>query len=366
MAVLQKSVWLLTDFGGDYAVGRLKGSVLKKRPELEGRIHDLDHQVPSQGCLAGAWRLLASIPSVPKDSVIVAVVDPHVGTERKGVAVKLKTGHILVGPADNGLLYIAAKIYGVEEIRFLQNPGLFNGSELVLSPSTTITGDFFTSVDPTIGNGATLKFATFHGLQIFGPVAAHLATGTTFESLGNIGAIESLGVVHLPLSLEKGKIRGCFVDVDAFGTLRTNIPSDLLSRIRARFGDQLKVSIFRYGDCSAGCAADFEDLAAKDVQPQPGFYGGEIGNVRFVRVFSDEREGHEILLPGSCGGTLDLAIVNGSFAARLPEVSKSRFNAPSLLTLENGLSGLTPNNLIEIEPVNTAVRQVYCISGGLG
>src|SRR5439155_16449422 len=122
-------------------------------PEIE--IIDLTHGIQPQGCLQGALVLANTLPYLP-EGVHFAVVDPGVGSSRRGIALRGGDGRLYVGP-DNGLLIPAAeKLGGVEAAHELTN------REYALEP-----------VSPT-----------FHGRDIFSPAAAHLASGVALEQLG--------------------------------------------------------------------------------------------------------------------------------------------------------------------------------------
>lgn len=118
-------------------------------------IIDISHQIPRYSVSEGAGTLVFALPWMPV-GVHVAVVDPGVGTERRGVAIRTARGDVLVGP-DNGLLVPAAeRLGGIVEVRSLEN------RDLML---------------PVVTN-------TFHGRDVFAPMAAHLAAGSPFEAVG--------------------------------------------------------------------------------------------------------------------------------------------------------------------------------------
>ncbi len=186
----------LTDFGlRDHYVGVMKGVALSICPEAV--LVDLTHEVDPQNIAQGAYLLGASFRYFPKGTVFVAVVDPGVGTERRGLCV-VAEGRFFVGP-DNGLftlVYDRAQEFVAYE---LQNQTYF------LPQQST----------------------TFHGRDIFAPVAAHLARGLNPSTLGP----QVADTVRLPwpqVSLEPGRIRGAVIYVDRFGNLVTNIPQEHL------------------------------------------------------------------------------------------------------------------------------------------
>lgn len=189
-------VTLTTDFGArDGYVAAMKGAMLAVAPAL--RLVDVTHEVPPQDVMAAAFVLRQAAPHFAEGAVHLVVVDPGVGTERRAVAAAFHLGgrrHTFVGP-DNGVL-----------------PLLLDGTEadgaVVLDRP-----EFWGTADPS---------PTFHGRDVFGPVAAALASGTPLDELGSeAGALTRM---HWPLPRrdEEG-IDGMVVHIDRFGNCVTNI-----------------------------------------------------------------------------------------------------------------------------------------------
>lgn len=194
-----KLVTLLSDFGlSDVYVGVMKGVIAQINPAL--RIVDLTHQIPPQNIAAGRFCLMSACSHFPDGTVHLAVVDPGVGSHRRAIAVAF-TGGFLVGP-DNGL---------------------FGG---VLSQSPAIAAVELTN---PIYWRTDRPSTTFHGRDIFAPVAAHLAGGVPLEELGR--AINPSTLVDLPIPecdrTDIGVV-GCIQYADRFGNLITNIPGTLV------------------------------------------------------------------------------------------------------------------------------------------
>jgi S-adenosylmethionine hydrolase len=189
-------ITLLTDFGvRDWFVPSMKGVMLGIAPHAQ--IVDLTHEIPSQDVRAGAFLLAAAAPAFPKGTIHVAVIDPGVGSRRKAVAVKTRN-HVFIGP-DNGLLSLALQREKGLGIRTLQNERLFR------NPVSH----------------------TFHGRDVFAPVAAHLASGGKFSDLGP--RQKTIRPLAMPAPTRTGKvIRGEIIYIDHFGNLITNISSDEL------------------------------------------------------------------------------------------------------------------------------------------
>lgn len=197
-------VTLLTDFGiQDEYVGVLKGVIISINPAVT--IIDVTHGIAPQDVVAAAYALKAAYSFFPKGSIHLAVVDPGVGTQRDIVAVR-SDGHIFLAP-DNGLLAPILNEHSPEEAHRVENE------------------DFF-------------RFPvsrTFHGRDVFAPVAAHLSQGLPLKALGpalDPGRLRLLDVRE-PWIDDSGVIEGQIVSVDRFGNLVTNIGSDHLSAIQS-------------------------------------------------------------------------------------------------------------------------------------
>jgi S-adenosylmethionine hydrolase len=196
---MTRPILFLSDFGlQDEYVGVCHAVIARDAPEV--RVIDLAHGIPPQDVLAGAMALVAAMPHIPPDTVVLAVVDPGVGTDRRGVA--LEAGEtIMVGP-DNGLLVPAATTLG----------GVRRA--VAIDPERVARGPIS---------------ATFHGRDVFSPTAARLAAGVRLEDVGR--EIDPTGLVRLEepaLDLVAGRIGAEVIGVDRFGNLRLNAsPRDL-------------------------------------------------------------------------------------------------------------------------------------------
>ncbi len=185
-------VTLTSDFGsrGSY-VGAMRGAVLSRNPAA--RLIDITHQVGPQNVAEGARALAEACPCFPPGTVHLAVVDPGVGTARAGLAIE-SGGHILVGP-DNGLLIEAA----------------------------ALLGDFRAHRIDNAAYRARKVSATFHGRDIFAPVAGALSAGEPVESVGPfVSSVVGPPALPRPRETEYGLI-GQVVFVDGFGNLITNM-----------------------------------------------------------------------------------------------------------------------------------------------
>ena len=195
-------ITLLTDFGlEDAYVGIMKGAMLRINPAA--RLVDLTHAVPPQAIVAGALMLRSAVGYFPEGTVHLAVVDPGVGSARRPILIETQRG-LLVGP-DNGMLCPAAAALGRGRARLLAQERFF------MHPVSQ----------------------TFHGRDIFAPVAAHLSRGVDPAEL--VPPLDAIVELSLPSPTDAGSmITGEVVHVDHFGNLITNITADLVSRFPAQ------------------------------------------------------------------------------------------------------------------------------------
>ena len=126
-----------TDFGlKDGAVSAMRGVALSVDPTL--RLEDLTHEIPAFNIWEGAYRLNATAPYWPPGTVFVSVIDPGVGTERKSVVLKTKSGHYFVSP-DNGTLTLVAERLGIEAVRESTRAASAGRAPTSPTPSTAAT-----------------------------------------------------------------------------------------------------------------------------------------------------------------------------------------------------------------------------------
>jgi S-adenosyl-L-methionine hydrolase (adenosine-forming) len=193
------AIALLTDFGTrDGYVGVMKGAIACIYPNV--RLIDLSHEIPPQNIAAGRYVLMSAYPYFPAGTIYVAVVDPGVGSQRRAIAIQLADG-FLVGP-DNGI---------------------FSGVLQLRSPLQVVelTNSYYWRTDS--------PSQTFHGRDIFAPVAAHLAQKVPMMELGTAIAPESLVKLTLAQPVLRtegwtGMIQYC----DRFGNGITNLSGQLI------------------------------------------------------------------------------------------------------------------------------------------
>jgi S-adenosylmethionine hydrolase len=251
-----RPICFLSDFGlADDFVGTCKGVMLGIAPGVT--IVDLSHDVPGFEVEAGAEILQHATRYMPEDTIYLAVIDPGVGTERQALALRAENGGFLVGP-DNGLLIPAAEaLGGISEVVVLTN-GRYH-------------------VHP-VSN-------TFHGRDVFSPVAAHLAAGVELSELGESVDPSSLLRLSLPGAEEAGEgVTAWIMSIDRFGNARLSITQE---ESELEYGDTLGVDV---GD-------------------------GEM-SVRYLETFGSAKAGELVLVPDS-HWRLSLAINKGNAAQAL-------------------------------------------------
>ncbi|GBD04739.1 5'-fluoro-5'-deoxy-adenosine synthase [bacterium HR20] len=186
-------IFLLTDFGDrDAYVGVMKAVMLGIEPML--RVVDLCHNIEPQNVVSASYVLLTAVPYLPRGSVVVAVVDPGVGTKRRIVALAFEQ-FILLAP-DNGIATLV-----LDRFRCERAVAVEHGRVAVHQPS-----------------------ATFHGRDVFAPAAAYLASGQlTLEQLGETIEVTSLVQLALEPRSDGQVLHASVLHVDRFGNLVTNV-----------------------------------------------------------------------------------------------------------------------------------------------
>jgi len=211
---MYRYITFMTDFGTrDDSVGCCHGVMLGRAPDA--LIIDITHGIAAFDVRRGALTWANVLPYMPV-GVHVGVVDPGVGTARRPLAVRAARGDILIGP-DNGLAPIGAEALG----------GVVEAVELANE-----------------AHMLTPRSNTFHGRDIFSPMAAALATGTPLADLGP--ALDPVTLVALPLPRPRWQdaaLRCHVAYVDHFGNLRLDVDEELVTRWGLQDGDHLRVAI---------------------------------------------------------------------------------------------------------------------------
>jgi S-adenosylmethionine hydrolase len=262
--VARPVITFTTDFGPS-APAVCRGVMYQIAPDA--LVIDINHQIPRYSIRDGARTLVFALPHMPV-GVHVAVVDPGVGTERRGVALRVARGDILVGP-DNGLFTPAAeRLGGVVEARVLENRDL-------MLPVVT---------------------SSFHGRDVFAPMAAHLAMGTPLEAVGPSFDPADLVRLEFPRPvIREGELESVIVHVLVFGNVTfAGTTADLEAAI---------------GPMSPGRRVSVE-FPAHDGSP------GVIESTVWAETFGGVPVGASLLMEDSEGG-LSLADNQGNAAERL-------------------------------------------------
>ncbi|MGQ9493363.1 MAG: SAM hydrolase/SAM-dependent halogenase family protein [Anaerolineae bacterium] len=243
-------ITLLSDFGtADGYAGVMHGVILSINPEAV--VVDISHDIAPQDIHTAAFVLSTVYPYFPADTIHVIIVDPGVGSARRALAVRTASG-MFVAP-DNGVLSYVFARETVSEVVHLTNARYW------LSPLSD----------------------TFHGRDLFAPVAAHLSLGVSLNNLGSAIQDPVRFAVAEARVQNDGSIHGQVMHVDRFGNLITNIPCELLPP-----GRMWRVRVAGY----------------------------EVGGL--AKTYALAAEGALLALIGS-SGYLEIAVRNGNAAAML-------------------------------------------------
>ena len=262
----QTIITLITDFGDKSGyVGLMKGVILSINPDCQ--IVDISHQISPQDREEAAFVLKNTYSFFPPESIHLVVVDPGVGSKRKPLLIESGT-HRFVGP-DNGVLSCALLMEGCKKLWEITNPRYFL---------------------PQVS-------ATFHGRDIFAPVAAHLSLGVPAHDLGE-ELKDCVRLEKLEPEIVEGVIKARVVYFDHFGNMISNIPYTLFNEVVA--DKPFRITI------------------------------GETVIETITTFYADAREGEVIALFGS-SQQLEIAVRNGN-CQRTLQVEKGAEISVHLLT----------------------------------
>lgn len=222
----------MTDFGVvDDSVAICRGVMYTIMPSV--RIVDLSHEVTPFSILDGARFLFGASPYYPAGAVFVTVIDPGVGSTRKAIVARTKRGQYFVLP-DNGLMTLVEQRDGIAAARQITNTQWMIGNKLS---------------------------STFHGRDIFSPVAAHLARGEDWTAVGPEVAVKDLVRLNLQAAtLDLHGISGEVIATDGpYGNLVTNIDAELFQQMGYQLGQQVTVRI-NDQDTKVTLARTFSDV----------------------------------------------------------------------------------------------------------
>lgn len=207
-----------SDFGvKDGAVSAMKGVALGVSADL--KLYDLTHEIPAYNIWEAAYRLEQTVPYWPAGTVFVSVVDPGVGTKRRSVVLKTRSGHFIVTP-DNGALTLIARSLQIDTLR---------------------------EIDEAVNRrrGSQQSY-TFHGRDVYAYTAARLAAGTIrFEEVGSVLPDSVTVIPYQNATIDGHMLKGGIPILDIqYGNVWTNINDSLISHANIRYGDILHIRIY--------------------------------------------------------------------------------------------------------------------------
>jgi S-adenosylmethionine hydrolase len=245
---------LMTDFGqADGAVSAMRGVAFGVDGGLN--VADLTHEIPEYDIWTGAYRLYQTASYWPSGSVFVTVVDPGVGTQRKSVVLKTRTGQFYVGP-NNGLYTLVAERDGVEALREIDE-----------------------SVNRLPGSADSY---TFHGRDVYAYTGARLASGQIgFEQVGPLLEAASLVRIAYQAPAEQvDRLEGNIPVLDVnYGNVWSNIPKAMLDRFQVKAGDRLRFRLFQGKRLVADVVAPFENSFGGVAPGKPVAYVNSLLNL---------------------------------------------------------------------------------------
>jgi len=213
----QSALVFQTDFGlEEPAVASMKGVAYGVSPDL--KMFDITHEIPVFNIWEAAYRLNQTARYWPSGTVFVSVVDPGVGTDRKSVVLRTKSGHYFVSP-DNGSLTLVAETLGIDEVRRIdEKVNRLEGSE---------------------------RSHTFHGRDVYSFTGARLASNTIrYEQVGPVLAPSVVSIAYKKPAIVNGRIEGNIPILDIhYGNVWTNIDVDLFDQLGIGVGDSAWVRI---------------------------------------------------------------------------------------------------------------------------
>lgn len=271
----QGALVLQSDFGNkDAAVPSMKGVAVGVSADID--IYDLTHEIPVFDIWEASLRLVQTAPYWPAGTVFVSVVDPGVGTERKSVVLKTRTGHYFVSP-DNGTLTAVAEDMGIAAVREIDEAvNRLKNSE---------------------------KSYTFHGRDVYAYTGARLAAGViSFAEVGRELPAKVLSIPYQKASFDNGTVSGNIPILDIqYGNIWTNIDREVFQHLGANPGDEIDVRI-THGD----------ELIFTETMP-------------YFRSFGAVATGEPLLYLNSVND-VSLAINQGSFAEQFGIQSGADWN----------------------------------------
>jgi S-adenosylmethionine hydrolase len=264
----QHALVFQTDFGlKDGAVAEMKGVVYSVSPNIP--MFDLTHEIPAYNIWEAAYRLQQTAPYWPEGTVFVSVVDPGVGSARKSVVLKTKTGHYFVTP-DNGTLTLVARQMGIAEIREIDE-----------------------AVNRRQHSGASY---TFHGRDVYAYTAARLTAGKiTFTQVGRKLADTVVSIPFQQPGFANDTLRGNIPVLDVqYGNVWTNIDQQTFNKLHIQPGDLLKISIYKEHTLVYQGTLPFANTFAAVPEGKELAYLNSLLNVSFAVNMGDFSSRHQV------------------------------------------------------------------------
>ena len=238
----QNALVFQTDFGlEEPAVASMKGVAYSVSSEL--KMFDITHEIPKFNIWEAAYRLDQAAKYWPSGTVFVNVVDPGVGSERKSVVLRTKTGQFFVSP-DNGSLSLVSETLGIDEIREInEDINRLAGSE---------------------------RSHTFHGRDVYAYTGARLASNQiNFEEVGPKISTKVTSISHPNATIKNNIISGYIPILDThYGNVWTNISAELFDMLDLHYGESVNIKIHK----------DKEILFHEKVVYDKSFTGVKIGD----------------------------------------------------------------------------------------
>lgn len=252
----KKLITLTSDFGKQtQGIGNMEAVVYSINPEA--KVIHLMHGIPAFD-ISIAARTMETVYYMPV-GYHVCVVDPGVGTKRRGIIIKTKRGDYFIGP-DNGCLMTAPRLLGgIDKAVEISN------EKYMIKPISPI----------------------FHGRHVFAPVAAHLSLGVPIEDFGKELNPESL--IRAPYEeakVKNGKIEATVINTNHFGSLHLNILHEEMDKLGLKFGDKVSIS-----------------------------FGGKKLAVTFVKTFGEVPKGQPLIMKDDYR-RVEVALNMGSFSGK--------------------------------------------------
>ena len=259
---------LQSDFGvKDAAVASMKGVAVSVSPDLE--IYDLTHEVPTYNIWEASLRLAQVAEYWPKGTVFVSVVDPGVGTERKSVVLKTKSGHYFVSP-DNGSLTAVAEHLGVDTVR---------------------------EIDEAVNRLANSeKSYTFHGRDVYAYTGARLAADViSFAEVGCKLPSEVMTIPYQKPRFEEGRVYGNIEILDPqFGNIWTNIDRETFRAMKLKPGDRINIEISEDNDVVLRQTLPYYPTFGRVEVGEPLLYLNSLNNVALAINHGNYSETYKI------------------------------------------------------------------------